>query len=137
MLIPAKYQVPALSELHLNHLGMVSMKSLARLNDWWSGLDQDVEQTVRDCANCLRNRCKSPTIVSNPWIWPSHPWQRIHVDFAGPLKGDMFLIVVDAKSKWIEVFPMSSITATTTIHAFRFLFATHGLPEKNNLGQRS
>ena len=42
----------------------------------------------------------------------------------------MFLIVVDAKSKWIEVFPMSSITATATIRAFRFLFATHGLTEE-------
>ena len=41
----------------------------------------------------------------------------------------MFLLVVDAKSKWIEVFPMSSTTASTTIRALRFLFPTHGLPE--------
>jgi len=40
----------------------------------------------------------------------------------------MFLLVVDAKSKWIEVFPMSSTTASATIQALRFLFATHGLP---------
>ena len=39
------------------------------------------------------------------------------------------MLVVDAKSKWIEVFPMSSTTASTTIRALRFLFATHGLPE--------
>ena len=68
--------------------------------------------------------------VINPWIWPSRLWQRIHVDFAGPLKGHMFLIVVDPKSKWIEVFPMSSITATATIRTFHFLCATHGLPEE-------
>ena len=60
----------------------------------------------------------------------SYLWQRVHVDFAGPLKGHMFLIVVDAKSKWIEVFPMSSITATATIRTFHFLCATHGLPEE-------
>ena len=41
----------------------------------------------------------------------------------------MLLLVVDAKSKWIEVFPMSSTTASATIQALRFLFATHGLPE--------
>ena len=68
--------------------------------------------------------------VSHPWIWPNRPWQRIHVDFAGPLKDDMFLIVMDAKSKWIEVFPMSSITATAATRAFPYLFATHGLPEE-------
>ena len=130
VVIPAKYQASVLSELHLNHPGMVRVKSLARLHVWWSSLDHDVQQTVRDCVNCQRNRCKSPVKVSNPWIWPSRPWQRIHVDFAGPLKSDMFLIVVDGKSKWIEVFPMSSITATATICAFRFLFAAHGLPEE-------
>ena len=60
-------------------------------------------------------------------------WQRIHVDFAGPFNGQMFLLVVhvDAKSKWIEVFPMPSTTCTAsaTIRAPRFLFATHSLPE--------
>ena len=68
-------------------------------------------------------------LLRNPWICPTRPWQRIHVDFAGPLNGQMFLLVVDAKSKWIEVFPMSSTTASMTILALRFLFATHGLPE--------
>ena len=67
--------------------------------------------------------------MNNPWIWPTRPWQRIHLDFAGPFNGEMFLLVVDAKSKWIEVFPMSSTTASATILALRFLFATHGLPE--------
>ena len=127
--IPTKFQAAVLSELHLNHPGMVRMKSLARLHVWWSSLDHDVEQTVRECHACQANRCKSPEKVNNPWIWPTRPWQRIHVDFAGPFNGQMFLLVVDAKSKWIEVFPMSSTTALTTIRALRFLFATHGLPE--------
>ena len=58
-------------------------------------------------------------------------WQRIHVDFAGPFNGQMFLLVVhvDAKSKWIEVFPMPLTTASATIRAPRFLFPTHSLPE--------
>ena len=127
--IPTKFQAAVLSELHLNHPGMVRMKSLARLHVWWPSLDHDVEQTVRDCHACQANRCKSPEKVNNPWIWPTRPWQRIHVDFAGPFNGQMFLLVLDAKSKWIEVFPMSSTTASTTIRALRFLFATHGLPE--------
>lgn len=29
-------------------------------------------------------------------------WQRIHIDFAGPFQGKMYLIVVDAHSKWPE-----------------------------------
>ena len=103
------------------------MKSLARLHVWWPSLDHDVEQTVRDCGDCQANRSRSPLKVNNPCIWPTRPWQRIHLDFAGPFNGEMFLLVVDTKSKWIEVFPMSSTTVSATIRALRFLFATHGL----------
>ncbi|XP_046841958.1 uncharacterized protein K02A2.6-like [Xenia sp. Carnegie-2017] len=82
LVIPTKYQGVVLSELHINHPGRGRMKSLARLHVWWSTLDQDIEQTVRDCTSCQFNRFKSPLKVNNPWIWPVRPWQRIHVDFA-------------------------------------------------------
>ena len=28
-----------------------------------------------------------PLVTSRPWNWPSKPFQRIHVDFAGPFMG--------------------------------------------------
>lgn len=84
---------------------------------------------MRDCHACQANRYKGPQKVNNPWIWPTRPLQRIHVDFTGPFNGQMFLLVVNAKSKWIEVFSMSSTTASVTIRALSFLFATKGLPE--------
>ena len=42
----------------------------------------------------------------------------------------MFLTVVDAKSKWMEVIPMSTTSASATIRALCSLFAMHGLPEE-------
>ena len=66
----------------------------------------------------------------HPWVWPSRPWQRIHVDFAGPFLGKSFLVVVDAHSKWPEVFEMSSTTALKTIATLRHLFAAYGLLEQ-------
>ena len=42
----------------------------------------------------------------------------------------MFLIVVDAHSKWPEVIQMSTTTATNTIEALRRLFAAYGLPRQ-------
>ena len=100
------------------------MKSLARQHIWWPNLDSNIEQIVRDCSDCQANRCKTPLKVSNPWIWPMHHWQRLHVDFADPFNGRMFLIVVDAKSKWMEVVPTCSTSASSTITALRGLFAT-------------
>ena len=122
VVIPARYQAAVLSELHQNHPGMTRMK-------WWPSLDHDVEQTSRVCHAYQTNCTKSPLKINNPWIWPTHPGQRVHVDFAGPFYGQMFPLVVDEKSKWIEVFPVAATTAPATIRALRFLFATHGLPE--------
>ena len=52
------------------------------------------------------------------------------MDFAEPLNGGMFLLVVDTKSNWMEVVQMSSTSASATIRALHGLFATHGLPEE-------
>ena len=43
--------------------------------------------------------------------------------------GKMFLIVIDAHSKWLEVLPMTKIIAEETIAKVRQLISTHGLPE--------
>ena len=51
----------------------------------------------------------------------------MHVDFAGPFQGMMFLLAVDAHSKWPEVFAMQSTTADKMIEVLRQLFAgCHG-----------
>ena len=41
----------------------------------------------------------------------------------------MFLIIIDAHSKWLEVHPVTSINATVTIQHMRTIFSTFGLPE--------
>ncbi|XP_028413967.1 uncharacterized protein K02A2.6-like [Dendronephthya gigantea] len=42
----------------------------------------------------------------------------------------MFLIVVDAHSKWLDVVKMKSTTAESTINALRYLFSSFGLPKE-------
>ena len=39
-------------------------------------------------------------------------------------------MIIDAKSKWLEVLYMSRTTGEATINALRTVFATHGLPEE-------
>ena len=60
--------------------------------------------------------------------WPKSkgPWRRIHADFAGPLEGVMYLVVLDAYSKWLEVVPMSANTSAGTIRVLRRIFAAYG-----------
>ena len=97
---------------------------------WWPGIDKTLERYVQSCSSCQENR-KSPQIAPlHPWEWPVKQWVRIHADYAGPFLGHMFLIVVDAFSKWMEVYPTNSSTSTVTIEKMRECFAIHGLPEQ-------
>ncbi|KAG6923095.1 hypothetical protein G0U57_021612 [Chelydra serpentina] len=65
-----------------------------------------------------------------PWNWPENPWQRIHVDFAGPPEGNMFLVVVDVHSKCPEGSIMQSTISESTIQKLWGLFSHFGLPEQ-------
>ena len=64
------------------------------------------------------------------WVWPAQPWKRVHIDFAGPYQGSMFLVAVDAHSKWPEVHIMKETTTAKTIEILRKMFAAFGLPEQ-------
>ena len=63
-----------------------------------------------------------------PWKWPTRPWSRLHIDYAGPMYGKMCLIIVDAHSKWIEAGFVPSATSAATIELLRNSFARFGLP---------
>lgn len=69
----------------------------------------------------------SPVLV-HPWEWPTEPWQRIHVDYAGPLEDHNFFVVIDAHSKWPKVFCTKSQTSAQTIKYLRSIFSRFGLP---------
>ena len=128
VIVPDKLQEPLLKELHRGHPGITRMKAVARSYMWWPGMDQALEDHVKICTPCQANRHNPAPAPLHPWIWPSQPWQRVHLDFAGPFLGRMFLIVVDAHSKWPEVIEMTTTTAIKTVRVVRQLFAHYGLP---------
>ncbi len=106
------------------------MKSVARGYLWWPGMDKKIENVAKSCQSCQEVKGTPPAAPLHPWVWPSKPWQRVHLDFAGPFRGVMFLVGMDAHSKWPEVQIMSSTTASKTVDVLREWFARHGLPEQ-------
>ena len=91
VVIPEKHRAQVLGELHAGHPGMVKMKGIALSRVWWPGIDQDIETMVHNCSACQETRNQPPPSPLHSWPWPSTPWERIHVDFAGPFMGSMFL----------------------------------------------
>ncbi|XP_017484000.1 PREDICTED: uncharacterized protein K02A2.6-like [Rhagoletis zephyria] len=68
-------------------------------------------------------------IQFTPWQEAEKPWQRIHVDYAGPFEGFMWLICVDSFSGFPYVIKMTNSTSISTIVALQNIFAIEGLPE--------
>ena len=91
------------------------MKGLSRMYAWWPGLDQDIEKAVKQCKYSQENQGNTPGVPLQPWSWPSQPWSRIYIDYTGPFLGTIFLVVVDACTKWIEAVPTASATSSATI----------------------
>ncbi|CAO4386706.1 unnamed protein product [Caenorhabditis nigoni] len=129
IVIPSSLKARVLKMIHRAHPGIVRMKQLARSLVYWPSIDKDIENMVRSCDQCAsvaKNPIKN-TLCS--WPIPTAPWQRVHADYAGPLDGTYYLVVVDAFSKWPEVVPTTSITTTATINILRKMFAQFGDPE--------
>ena len=97
---------------------------------WWPSIDKEIEQLAKSCDACLSVQHASSCSPLHPWSWPSQPWQRVHIDFAGPLFGKTYLLVVDSYSKWPEIWEVSSTPTTATIEVLRHIFSVFGLPEQ-------
>lgn len=129
VVIPGKARKHILQTLHACHQGIVRTKALARSYVWWPGLDKEVEEMGEQCDVCQSSRHSPPKAPNHPWEWTRKPWSRLHVDFAGPVGGQVFLVVVDSYSKWLEVLPVASTDTKSVVTALRTLFATHGIPD--------
>jgi hypothetical protein len=127
--IPFSLQKEMLEELHDGHLGMTKMKSLARSYCYWYKIDADIERKCKSCESCC-SVLNSPAKVNfHHWEGVTAPMQRVHIDYAGPFMKQNFLIVVDAYSKWVEVYPVDDTSAATTIDVLRLhYFARYGIP---------
>ena len=119
----------ACDTVHAAHIGIARMKSLTCQFVWWPKIDSDLESKVRNCGACQKFKSEPPQAILHPWEWPKQPWVRVHADFAGPFLGKMYLILIDAHSKWIKVHITTSTTSSVTIKKLRSTFATFGIPE--------
>lgn len=130
LIIPSELRKSVLKDLHKSHIGVVKMKSLARSYVWWPGLNKSIEDLCRTCESCLIHKSVPNKALLDQWPFPEEVWSRIHLDFMGPIWNKQFLIIIDAHSKWLEVFPMTSITSKLTTDVLRSVFARFGLPKQ-------
>ena len=94
---------------------------------------EEVRSVIRSCTACAE--CKPrfyQPLEKTPLIKSTKPFERINLDFKGPLpttnKNQYFLNVIDEFSRFPWIFPCSDVSTKTVIRCLMEIFTTFGLP---------
>ena len=113
---------------YLVHPGSTRMEATLKQNLTWPNLKKDVEQYVRTCHKCQKNKQQRkkyghlPTKVAETSV----PWNRVNVDMIGPYtiqtptkKHHLRAItMIDPATGWFEVKDITDASANTCMSAF-------------------
>lgn len=138
VVVPSSMYQTVLAELHHTHVDIVKMKQSGYV--YWKNIDKDIENLVKTCADCSQIQKKKHTKVPvHDWDEPSENMKRIYMDCAARCEVHHFLIIVDFKSRWVEVrffknAPTTESTITFKIHILSSRFTKNpGLWQRNYL----
>ena len=124
VIVPHELHTKVISILHQSRREIVRMKTMAQLYVWWPNIEKSIETYCKACNVCAVT-APAPAVNFAPWPIPDTPWDRVHVDFAGPSRGSMWLLAMDAHSKWPSIIRrMNYPTTEITIAGLDALFTS-------------
>ena len=114
---------------HLGHPGVTRLTHFVRTKNLPFSVE-DVKNVCRDCKVCAEVKPRFFQKPQERLIKATKPWERLSIDFKGPLQGknNYMLVVVDEFSRYPFAFPCKDMTASTVIQKLRTLFGLFGLP---------
>ena len=125
--IPKSLRAKYLELCHEGHQGIVKCQRRARQIFWWPGCSSDIENLVGKCSLCVKYRKYKHQPLAEPTL-PSGPWVELGSDILD-LKGQLFLLVVDYYTRWIEVRPLCTVSSSEVIQELKTIFSVFGSPQ--------
>ena len=109
--IPLKQRHLILAKVHRIHPEKNATEASVKMLAWWPGIAQDVQHFLRKCRKWQMNRPSLGNIVS---MWPkADVWERHTVDWGYVKDQGNIIVIIDAGSRWKEVFPAGKRTSET------------------------
>lgn len=130
IVIPRKLQPGMIKRAHESHPGMTITKNLLRASVWWLGMNNHVEQHIKQCLTCIQlSRMGQPEPLTMSKM-PDGPWERIALDFwsCGSIE-ETVLVIADYYSRYLKVIIMRDKSSEATIKQLEKLFQELGWPE--------
>ncbi len=132
LFVPGKFRKALVEERHGEaHFGVARTLNELRRSYYWKGLGSDVKQLIGNCEQCIQKMVPKNHPVA--MMGTSYPFQRIHLDFAGPFKQSRrghryFLILQDDFSKFLRVIPSKEVSSDVVIRALKTTILEDGVP---------
>jgi len=123
----------SLYKLHeaLCHPGITRLNHFIRTKNLPYSLEE-VKRVTSQCQTCAETKPRYHKPEEVPLIKATQPFERINIDFKGPLPSNngnkYFLNIVDEYSRFPFVFPCSDISTSTVIKCLTTLFSLFGMP---------
>jgi len=112
----------------LSHPGVKGSTKLIGSRYFWPSLKTDIKSWVNECLQCQSSKVTKHTkrpLGELPC--PTQRFSTVHIDIVGPLNScsednncKYLLTMIDSYSRWVEVFPLSEITAESVCRGFLF-----------------
>ena len=121
-----------LTAMHYGHQGAENMMNKITADYFWPKMKQDIQNFVSNCRICsmVKPRFVNPQL--KPYLLDS-PMQLLVTDFIGPLPSDhgfkYILVIMDAFSRFPEIYPVRDMSTKTLIDKFRDFFSRYGFPD--------
>ena len=116
-----------LDALHEGHQGMTRCRERARETVWWPGLSGQLNELVRNCKTCIKERGNPVEPLMSSEL-PERPWQKVGSDLF-TLNHDNYLLVVDYYSRYVEIAKLTPTRSQDVIVHLKSIWSRHGVPE--------
>ena len=116
---------------NLGHPGITRLLHFVRMKNLPFSMN-DVKQVCSQCRDCAKIKPQFYKPDSDHLIKATRPWERISVNFTGPVKSigknRYFFTVVDEYNRFPFAFACKDVATKTVVQCLSTLFTIFGLP---------
>ena len=127
IVIPQSLRQQILEQLHTNHMGIEKTKLLACESVYWSSINADMENFIKNCATCLQFQQTEPKEKIIHHDIPLRPWEVVSTDVF-QFNNKNYLCIVDYYSKFLVIKSLEGLSVENLINAVKIIFAKYGIP---------
>ncbi|CAF0943518.1 unnamed protein product [Brachionus calyciflorus] len=116
------------------HFGCIGTTGKIESKYYWQSQHKHIAEYIENCLKC---QSKISSLMSTAPLQPiitSRRFQFVTCDILGPLnttvRGAKYILVFMCHfTKWVEIFPIENMEASTVANCFIELICRHGVPE--------